>query len=168
VPHSARSHSRFRSRSRSRRPLPATDIPPPGMPLAGPEEALRVILAAASDPPRAETIAVLLDSAHRGLSPCVLCDGASSADQVIDVAGLIAALAEQEPALAAVVLATTRPGQRIKLLPDDEAAFFRVRHDLAEVDVELLDWFLLDSGLAASVAELTDGCWRWMQEAPRW
>jgi DNA repair protein RadC len=162
--------SRFaRSRSRSRRhPLTPTDIPPPGTPLAGPEEALRIILAAASDPPRAETIAVLLDSAHRGLSPCVLCDGASSADQVIDLAGLVAALAEQEPALAALVLATARPGRGIELLPDDEAAFFRLRHDLAEVGVELLDWFLLDDGLAASVAELTDGCWRWMQEGPRW
>jgi hypothetical protein len=168
VSRSARSRHHSRSRSRSRRRVIPTAIPPPGTPLTGPEEALRIILAAVSDPPRAETVAVLLDAAHRGLSPCVLCDGASSADQVIDLAGLIAALAEQEPALSAVVLATVRPRHGIELRRDDEEAFYRLRHDLADVGVDLLDWFLLDDGLAASVAELTDGCWRWMEERPRW
>jgi len=138
------------------------------VPLAGPEDALRVILAATSEPPRRETVAVLLDSAHRGLSPCLVCDGASRADQVIDLGGLLAALVERDAAFGAVVLATSRPGEGIALAAEDEAAFYRLRHDLAEVGVDLLDWFLLDAGLAASVSELTDGCWRWSTEAPPW
>jgi hypothetical protein len=157
-----------RSRSRSRHARLRTGVPSPGMPLTSPDEALRIILAAASGPPRAETIAVLLDSAHRGLSPCVVCDGASSARHVIDLGGLVRELAAQEPALAAVVLATARPGRGIELAPDDESAFYGLRHDLADVGVDLLDRFVLDDGLAASVCELTDGCWRWMGEAPGW
>jgi hypothetical protein len=138
------------------------------MPLTGPEEALRIVLAAASDPPRAETIAVLLDGAHRGLSPCVVCDGASSARQVVELGELLVAVAVREPALGAVVLASARPGRGIELAADDEAAFYDLRHDMADIGVDLLDWFLLDHGLAASVCELTDGCWHWTTESPKW
>ena len=162
----SRSRSHARSHSRTRPPRQPAGIPAPGVSLAGPEDALRVILAAASEPPRRETVAVLLDNAHRGLSPCLVCDGASTADQVIDLAGLLAAVVERDSAFGAVVLATCRPGEGITLLPDDEAAFYRLRHDLADVGVELLDWFLLDAGLAASVSELTDGCWRWTTQPP--
>jgi hypothetical protein len=164
----SRSHSRSRSRPRARAARPPTAMPTPGVPLAGPEEALRLILAAASRPPRHETIAVLLDGAHRGLGPCLVCDGASTADQVLDLGGLLGTLGEREPTVGAVVLATSRPGNGIELLPADEAAFYRLRHDLAELGVDLLDWFLLDAGLAASVSERTDGCWRWSTEPPSW
>jgi hypothetical protein len=157
-----------RSRSRSRHTRLRTDVPSPGLPLTSPDEALRIVLAAASDPPRAETIAVLLDSAHRGLSPCVVCDGASTASQVIELGRLVGTLAAQQPAVGAVVLATARPGRGLELAADDESAFYRLRHDLADAGVDLLDWFVLDDGLAASVCELTDGCWRWMGEAPPW
>jgi hypothetical protein len=162
------SWSRSRSRSGPRRARPPTDIPSSATPFAGPEEALRLVFAAASDPPRHESIAVLLDGAHRGLGPCLVCDGASTAHQVIDLGRLIATVGEQEPSFGAAVLATCRPGQGIELQADDEAAFFTLRHDLAEAGVELLDWFLLDDGLAASVSERTDGCWRWTSEAPQW
>lgn len=161
--HSARSRSRSRRRARI-----SLDIPSPGVPLTGPDEALRIVLAAASDPPRAETIAVLLDGAHRGLSPCVVCDGASSASQVIELGELIAVVGAQEPALGAVVLASARPGRGIEVAADDEAAFYGLRHDMADGGVDLLDWFLLDGGLAASVCELTDGCWHWTREPPQW
>ena len=164
----SRHQSRSRSRARARAARPPTDIPAPGAPLTGPEEALRILLAATSEPPRHETVAVLLDGAHRGLSPCLVCDGASSADQVLDLGGLLRTLGEREPTFGAVVLATCRPGRGVELLPDDEAAFYRLRHDLAELGVELLDWFLLDAALAASVSERTDGCWRWSTEPPSW
>jgi hypothetical protein len=162
------SWSPSRSRSRSRPARPPTDIPGPGTPLAGPEEALRLVFAAASDPARHESIAVLLDRAHRGLGPCLVCDGASTAYQVIDLGRLIATVGEREPSFGAAVLATCRPGQGIELQPDDEAAFSMLRHNLADAGVELLDWFLLDDGLAASVSELTDGWWPWTSEAPQW
>jgi hypothetical protein len=87
---------------------------------------------------------------------------------VLDLGGLLATLGQREPTFGAVVLATCRPGRGVELLPDDEAAFYRLRHDLAELGVELLDWFLLDGGLAASVSERTDGCWRWSTEPPSW
>src|SRR5262245_52990843 len=102
VPQS-RSHSRARSRPRVRAPRRSTPIPTPDLPLAGPEEALRLILAAVSEPPRHETIAVLLDSAHRGLGPCLICDGASTADQVLDLGGLLTTVAEREPTFGALV-----------------------------------------------------------------
>src|SRR6476646_8221847 len=100
----SRSHSRSQSRPRARAPRPPTAIPTPDVPLAGPEEALRLFLAAVSEPPRHENIA-----------------------------GLLATVGEREPTFGALVLATCRPGHSIELLPDDEAAFYRLRHDLAEV-----------------------------------
>ena len=73
-----------------------------------------------------------------------------------------------EPALAAVVLATVRPGSGIAVTAADDDAFGAMRHDLAAADVDLLDWFLLDGEVVASVAELTGACWRWSGEEPPW
>jgi hypothetical protein len=67
-----------------------------------------------------------------------------------------------------VVLASVRPGHGIALAPHDEAAFAAMRRDLAEAQVDLLDWFVLDGDLIASVAELTGACWRWPAAEPRW
>ena len=67
------------------------------------------------------------------------------------------------------MLATVRPGagHRPSARADD-AAFGAMRHDLAGADIDLLDWFLLDGELVASVAELTGACWRWSGEEPPW
>jgi hypothetical protein len=158
VPHLARSRSRHRRRA---------GAPPPDLPITGPEDALRVVLAVASDPPTPETIVLVLDGSLCGLT-CMVCDGASTASEVADVGSLLVALAEREPRFAAAVLASTRPGGGIEPTADDEVVFLDLRCQLDDAGVDLLDWFLLDGGLAGSVGELVDASWRWQDREPEW
>jgi DNA repair protein RadC len=140
-------------------------VPPANSPLGGPDEALRVVFAALGQPRRAETIALLLDSQHRG-SVVLICSDASEPAQVDRLAEMLLQVATSNPTLGAVVLATSRPGRGIAPSGDDERTFAAMRHDLAEADVELLDWFLVDEDLVASVAELSGACWLWRAEEP--
>jgi len=142
-------------------------IPPAGSALRTPDDALRVVLATVARPPEAETVVLLLDARHRG-GTCLVCRGAASAFQVATLVPVLVQAAAQEPALAAVVLATVRPGEGIAVAAADEAAFGAMRHDLAVAHVDLLDWFLVDGDLVASVAELTGACWRWSGTEPSW
>jgi hypothetical protein len=142
-------------------------IPPAGAALRTPDDALRVVLATVAQPPEAETVVLLLDARHRG-GTCLVCRGAASALQVTSLVPILVQAAAQEPALAAVVLATVRPGEGLGVAPADEAAFGTMRHDLAVAQIDLLDWFLLDGDLVASVAELTGACWRWTGAEPSW
>jgi hypothetical protein len=157
VPRPTRSHRRHR------RP----PVPPAGLVLHSPDEALQVVLAAAASPPEMETIVLLLDDQHRGAT-CLVCQGAAYAEQVAALVPVLVEAAAGAPALAAVALASVRPGHGIALAPHDEAAFAAMRRDLAEAQVDLLDWFVLDGDLIASVAELTGACWRWPAAEPRW
>jgi hypothetical protein len=154
----SRSHHRYRDRS---------VVPPPTTALSTPDDALRVVLAAVAEPPTAETVVLLLDAHFQG-GICLVCRGASTADQVASLVPLLTLVAKQQPTLAAVVLATVRPGRGIALAAPDDATFATMRHDLAGANVDLLDWFLLDGDLIASVAELTGACWRWAGEEPPW
>ena len=72
----------------------------------------RTTRCASSSPPspsrgEAETVVLMLDARHRG-STCLVCRGASSAEQVAALVPILVQSAAQEPALAAVVLATVR------------------------------------------------------------
>jgi len=111
---------------------------------------------------------VLLLDAHLRGGTCLVCRGAGTADQVAALVPLLTLVAAQEDVLAAVVLATVRPGHGITPSPADDATFATMRHDLADADIDLLDWFLLDGDLVGSVAELTGACWRWAGEEPAW
>jgi hypothetical protein len=142
-------------------------VPPPTAPLTTPDDALRIAFAAVAEPATAETVVLLLDANFRG-GTCLVCRGASTADQVAMLVPLLVQVAAQVSTLAAVVLATVRPGGSIALAPADDATFAAMRHDLAATEVDLLDWFILDDDLVASVAELTGACWRWPSEEPRW
>jgi len=157
VPRPTRSHRR-------RRPPPT---PAASTALRTPDDALRVVLAAVAEPREAETVVLMLGARHRG-STCLVCRGASSAEQVAALLPILVQSAALEPALAAVVLATVRPGGGIAVTPADDDAFGAMRHDLAAAGVDLLDWFLLDDELVASVAELTGACWRWSGAQPPW
>jgi DNA repair protein RadC len=128
---------------------------------------LRVVLAVAADPPRAETVVLLLDRASSGRT-CVVCEGATTAEHVVELAGVLRSVADQEPAVAAVVLATGRPDGGIQPTAEDHAAFFELRATLGAAGVAVLDWFLLGDGAAASVAELVGGCWLWTDDEPQW
>jgi hypothetical protein len=153
------------TRSHRRRDRPG--LPPPTTPLSTPADALRIVLAAVAEPAAAETIVLLLDHRLHG-GTCLVCRGASRADQVASLVPLLVQVAEQGAMLAAVVLATVRPGRGIALAAADDPTFATMRHDLADAHVDLLDWFLLDGDLIASVAELTGACWRWAGEEPSW
>ena len=143
-------------------------MPHASVPLLTPEDALDVVLVAVADPPAAETVVLMLDELHRG-GTCLVCRGAASAEQVGSLLPLLVQAAAQEPGvLAAVVMATVRPGAGIALAPDDDVAFGTMRHELALAGVDLLDWFVLDGDLVASVAELSGACWRWTGEEPAW
>jgi DNA repair protein RadC len=154
-----RSHRRRRP---ERPPIPSAEAV-----LRTPDEALRVVLAAVAEPAEAETIVLMLDARHRG-GTCLVCRGASSAEQVASLVPVLVQAAANEPALAAVVLATVRPDIGIAVSRADEATFGGMRQDLSMVHVDLLDWFLLGGDLVASVAELTGACWRWSGTEPSW
>ena len=76
--------------------------------------------------------------------------------------------AANEPSVGAVVLATVRPGLGVVVGDDDQVGFGAMRHELAGAGIDLLDWFVLDGEVIASVAELTGACWRWSGEEPPW
>lgn len=151
-------------------PRPHGPVPPASRPLAGPDDALRVVLAAICQPPAEETVVLLLDANHRG-TICLACSGASTAHQVSALVPVLTGVAEKAhpgAGLGAVVMATVRPGRGITPAPDDDATFMAMRYDLALAQIDLLDWFLLDDDLVASVAELTGSCWLWQAKEPPW
>jgi hypothetical protein len=158
MPRSARSHHRHRRSST----LGAASTP-----LRSPDDALRVVLAAIAQPPEGETIVLLLDPAHRG-NVCLVCRGATSAEQVASLVPILVQAAANEPSVGAVVLATGRPGRGVVVGADDQVAFGAMRHELGGAGIDLLDWFVLDGELIASVAELTGACWRWSEEELPW
>jgi hypothetical protein len=140
---------------------------PASEPLRRPDDALRVVMAAVSHPPTPETVVLLLDDEHRG-GTCLVCRGAATAPQVATLVPLLVETAARERSLGAAVMATRRPGQGIQPSAEDDTTFIAMRYELAVAGVELLDWFLLDDGLIASVGELMGACWLWRDEEPPW
>jgi hypothetical protein len=150
-----------------RRPRPSPTLPGASIPLRSPDDALRVVLAAIAQPPEAETIVLLLDPTCRG-SVCLVCRGATTADQVASLVPLLVQAAANEPSVGAVVLATVRPGLGVVVGGEDQVGFGVMRQDLADAGIDLLDWFVLDGEVIVSVAELSGACWRWPGEEPPW
>ena len=130
---------------------------PSARPLTGPADALSVIVAAASNPPRPETICLLVDRAHCGIA-CVVVIGAAPIDEIAQTMLL---LADAEPSVAAVVLASVRPGPKRQPQANDHFVFDDLRTTFDDAGLDLLDWFVLDGRRAASMAELTDSQSRW-------
>jgi hypothetical protein len=137
---------------------PAAPPPLPG-PLVRPEDAIDVLLLAASHPPRTEAIALVLDRAHCGLT-CMIVDGAHPAELPTLAEVLLQAAAERRH-VGAFVLATTAaeacwPGAT------DELLWRQLRERFETQGYELLDWFVLVDGLAVSMAEITDSRPLWL------
>ena len=151
--------SSFRSHSSAPRRLR-----PAALPLTEPEDAVTVLLAA-TDVQRPETVALLLDDAHRGLG-CVVLEGDGTPFDVDRAAELLVEVARRSPDLGAVVLGTVRADRSIVADPYDEQRFIEARARFDEVDVDLLDWFLIGPGVVASIGELTDAEWRWHDAEP--
>lgn len=133
------------------RPHPAAE------PLTGPADALSVVFAAASDPPRAEAICLLLDHAHRGLG-CIVVVGAGPLEPVVE---MLEHLACTEPTIEGVVLASVRTGDADRAGRGDLLAFHDLRERFDVLGIDLVDWFVVHERHAASLAELTDSQVRW-------
>ncbi len=134
---------------------------PACLPVRRPDDALAVILAAAASPARPETICVLLDHAHRGLGVVVV-EGAMADDGIFEIAEVVLRAADGRGTIGAVVLATARPGRSHLPTDDDHDRWFELRARFEAAGVELLDWFVIARGFAASLAELTDSKWMWL------
>jgi len=139
---------------------------PASLAVRRPEDALAVILTAAASPARPETICVVLDHAHRGLGVIVV-DGAMSDDGIFEIAQVVLRAADGRGTIGAVVLATARPGRSYQPTADDHDRWFELRARFEATGVELLDWFLIAGGFVASLAELTDSKWLWLDDQAR-
>ena len=144
------------------RPLsfPAAPAPvDPPAPLRRAEDAIDVLLLAASHPVRPEAIALVLDHAHRGMA-CVVVDGAT-APTLPDVATALLVSSCGRTRVSAFVLGTTAPAGG---WPTDEheLLWFELRDRFDAEGYDLLDWFVMVDGLALSMAELTDSHSLWL------
>lgn len=125
--------------------------------LDAPATALELLLLAADQPPRPQTICLLARPECPG-GVALIFDGVESNDD-LDL-------------LAGVLVAACRPGDRLALgsvRPDDdhlptvldELRWVALRSRFERRQVELLDWFLLAGGHATSLAEWTESEDRW-------
>ena len=101
---------------------------------------------AASDPPQPETLVLLLDDAHVGHT-CFVVSSTERPDDVLDVAHLVAELAERSTVVHAVVLARS-----VQSTPADSDRWLVLLDLFDAVDVELLDWFVIVERRAVSHA----------------
>ncbi|MFN3255012.1 MAG: hypothetical protein ACE37B_04905 [Ilumatobacter sp.] len=96
--------------------------------------------AVAADPPRHETIAVLLDDADRGI--CVLSvDGTTDQEAVLEVAELLIEASLRLGDVAAVILASVRPGGSDHV--DDLERWTELSARFDDGGLELIEWFVI-------------------------
>jgi hypothetical protein len=114
-------------------------------PLASAADVLDAVLVAASDPPEPETLVLLLDDGHVGHT-CFVVSSTERPEDVLDVAHLVAELAERSTVVHAVVLASVRPED-----PGDSDRWLELLDLFDAVDVELLDWFVIVERRAVSM-----------------
>lgn len=137
---------------------PAPPPAPAGQPVTSLRGALGVVLLARR-PDEPSTIVLLLDHQRRGLT-CVCVGERAHAEAAGVVADFCVEVARATPALGAVVLASCRPGPAPWPDAADLAAFPDLRARLAAAGVALVDWLLVGSGFAVSVAtEVGDDPW---------
>ena len=110
--------------------------------------------------PRPETVVIWLDAHRRGLGLVVI-DAAESPDDVVRLAKVLAASHAPGDEAEAVVFATHRPGWGPEVDDCDTCCFDIVDDVLAEVGIDLVDWFQVDAGIAVSMAEHLGVASRW-------
>jgi len=133
------------------------------IPIHGSRDALDVVSLAAAEPLRAETIALLLDDDHVGRA-CVVIEGTQEPDDVVDIARLMAELAERDVDVHAIVLASIRPRRPADDLPegaDDPQGRSDVDRWLELLDlferagIDLLDWYVVTQHTVFSLRSRT-------------
>ena len=116
---------------------------------------LQLVDLAISRPLRPETVVLLADDAHLGHT-CFIVSGTSCVDDVLDVAALVAEVAERSPAVHAVVLATVRPAEPIGVSErSDLDRGLELLELFEDAGVELLDWFVIGPEGSSSLREQT-------------
>jgi len=114
-------------------------------PVRSSADALEVVALAMSRPPRAETIAFVLDDAGYGTTVLIV-DGTDEPDAVVDVVDRIAAAAGLAGA-ASIVVATVRPQpltvDRPSLDDGDVDRWFEASDVATGHGVELLEWYVI-------------------------
>jgi len=134
------------------------------VPVRTPEEALEV-LSLATDTGRDRVVALAcLDQARRPLAMFIV-EGsdAGPAEVLVAADALLDATAERDgpSPLAAVFLATSRPGQAVGPTAADLGAWDRLDRRCRSQGITLLDWFVLVDGVAVSVATRAGTQDRW-------
>ena len=129
--------------------------------------ALQLVDLAISRPLRPETVVLLADDAHLGHT-CFIVSGTSYVDDVLDVAALVAEVAERSPAVHAVILATVRPAEPIGSSErSDLDRGLELLELFEEAGVELLDWFVIGPEGSSSLREQTGLPLLWRGDAGR-
>ena len=116
------------------------DFPQAGIdPVDSPDRAMLIIASGLEVPLRPETIVVVLDADDTGIAVIVV-DGTDAADDLFEVTGLVGRTAPIHHGRR-VVIASVRPDGDV--LEDDVFRWHVATQDLAESDIELVDWFVL-------------------------
>jgi hypothetical protein len=127
-----------------------------------PRDALDVFTSVAAFD-RPQILVLMLDADHRGTT-CLAIDDVRSADGVLRVGTLLAELAQHDIGLAAVTLASIRPGAGAELADIDRWQSLVAR--LGAAGVTLLEWFVFGEHSAVGIGELVDAPWRWRAPEP--
>ena len=120
-------------------------------PVATPTAAHHLVDAVRARPPRHETVCVLLDQRRSGVG-IVSVDGTVEPDSVLDVVDLVVMTAVADDRVDACVVASIRPGGSDDL--DDLERWSEMSIRLEEAGVELVEWFVLGTGVSCPRALL--------------
>jgi hypothetical protein len=112
---------------------------------------------------RAQILVLMLDADHRGRT-CLAVDHVRCADGVLRVGSLLAELAQHEIGLAAVTLASVRPGAGAELADVDRWQALAAR--LAAAGITLLEWFVFGEHTAVGIGDLVGAPWHWRAPDP--
>ncbi|NND73396.1 MAG: hypothetical protein HKN44_00150 [Ilumatobacter sp.] len=121
------------------------NVPAAGVdPIRSPYSALAVILGAMSPESRHETIIMTLDRERRGRTVLVVIDTVEP-DSLLGIVDMLAEFAIRDADAGGVVIATVRPDGTVD--PDDMSRWEEADDVLADVGLELVEWFVLGTSI---------------------
>lgn len=126
--------------------------------LCCPTSALDVILSVATHPSRSEAVCLLLNEYHCVRSSFVI---AKAPRDLGSLTSALSGICEALPWVRAVIFATLSNGSGTVPNAAEQIDFLDCRERFSVIGVDLIDWFILNAGVAASVAEITDARSLW-------
>lgn len=115
-------------------------------PITDASSALEIVALAAHQPPRDETIVIVLDGAGCGTAILVVADTVDP-DAVLDVVELVAASAGGDRRAGSVIVASMRVSRRSRLFDasrDDADRWLEMSALTDDAGLRLVEWFVLD------------------------